>query len=82
VTAAAILPLGFDDLRRTCSRRLKRAEAHKMGNQELLGHRKIQTTRGCILIGLDELRRAVNLLPCTTDAQEPATSENAVGIPR
>ncbi len=53
-----------------------------MGNQELLGHRKIQTTRGCILIGLDELRRAVNLLPCTTEAQEPATSENAVGIPR
>ncbi len=28
-----------------------------MGNQELLGHRKIQTTRGCILIGFDELRQ-------------------------
>ncbi len=52
-----------------------------MGIQELLGHRKIQTTRGYILIGIDDLRRAVNHLPCTTEAQEPASSESAAGNP-
>ncbi len=58
-----------------------RAGVGRMGIQDWLGHKKIHTTYGDILIETDKLRRAVNLLP-TTDAQEPATSENAAGIPR
>lgn len=63
-------PLRWHDLRHTCSSRLKRLGVDDMEIQELLGHKSLRTTRGYIHIRTEQLRRAVNLLASTREAQE------------